>query len=104
MASNIFPFLSDRNGRTVLFAHIQPRASRNGIAGVFQNRLKIRICSPPVEGEANRECIEFLSRTLGISKSEIILEKGAQGRQKTFLISRPLEFVQTALEAAGLTG
>ncbi len=104
MAGHIFPFLSDRNGVTVLFAYIQPRASRNGFAGIFQNRLKIRICSAPVEGEANRECIEFLSRTLGIPKSEISLEKGAQSRQKSFVISRPLAFVQTALEEAELTG
>lgn len=91
-------FLCARGAETLLKAHVQPRASRSGFSGVFGQRLKIRISSPPVEGEANRECIAFLAGILGVSKSEIRLLKGGQSRDKTFVISRPIEFVREKLK------
>ena len=97
-----FPYLSEKEGETFLCAYIQPRASRSELSGTFRDRLKIRISSPPVEGEANRECVDFLSKTLGVSKSEIKLIKGGQSREKTFVISRPIGFIREKLKKAGL--
>jgi uncharacterized protein len=104
MRPNVFTFLTQKGNGTLLSAYIQPKAGKNEFAGIFQERLKIRICAPPVEGEANRECVSFLSRTLGISKSEITLVRGEQSRQKTFLIARSVDFVTMKLEEAGLPG
>ena len=101
MAPEEFGYLSEKAGETFLFAYIQPRASRSEFSGTFRERLKIRINSPPVEGEANRESIDFLAKTLGVSKSEIRLLKGAQSREKTFVISRPIGFVREKLKEAG---
>jgi hypothetical protein len=97
-----FTYLSEKAGETLLCAYIQPRASKNEFSGIFRQRLKIRISSPPFEGEANRECVDFLAKTLGIAKSEIKLLKGGQSREKTFLISRPIGFVREKLEGTGL--
>jgi uncharacterized protein (TIGR00251 family) len=102
MTQNIFTFLTQKGNETLLSAYIQPKAGKNEFAGLFQERLKIRICAPPVEGEANRECINFLSKTLGISKSEITLIRGEQSRQKTFLIARSVDFVAMKFEGIGL--
>lgn len=104
MVAEDFAYLSEKAGETLLCAYIQPRASRRGFSGTFGKRLKIRISSPPVEGEANRECIDFLAKTLGVSKSEIRLLKGGQSREKTFVISRPIELVREKLKEAGLGG
>lgn len=93
-------YLSARGAETLLLTHVQPRATRSGICGVFGQRLKMRISSPPVEGEANRECIAFLAGILGVSKSEIRLLKGGQSRDKTFVISRPIAFVTEKLKRA----
>jgi hypothetical protein len=101
MAPEEFAYLSEKAGETFLFAYIQPRASMSEFSGTFRERLKIRINSPPVEGEANRESIDFLAKTLGVSKSEIKLLKGAQSREKTFVISRPIGFVREKLKEAG---
>ena len=101
MAQNAFTFLTEKGDETILSAYIRPKAGKNGFAGIFQDRLKIRICAPPVEGEANRECINFLAKVLGISKSEITLVRGEQSRQKTFLIARPVDYVVMKLEGAG---
>lgn len=102
MAENNFQFLTEKDGETHLAAYIQPRAGKSTFAGVYQDRLKIRISAAPVEGEANRECVDFLSKQLGVSRSEIRLAKGAQSRQKIFIISRPMEFVRDSLRRAGL--
>ncbi|SPJ14157.1 conserved hypothetical protein [Syntrophobacter sp. SbD2] len=102
MAQEDFAYLSEKTGETFLCAYIQPRASRREFAGTFRKRLKIRISSPPVAGEANRECIDFLAKTLGVAKSEIKLLKGGQSREKTFVISKPIGFVRERLKAAGL--
>ncbi len=64
----------------------------------------MRVCSPPVEGAANRECISFLAGVLGISKSEIVLARGGQSRRKTFHIARPVAFVLEKLKQAGVGG
>jgi len=95
-------FLSEKAGDTVLCVYVQPKASKSEICGIFRERLKIRISAPPVEGEANRGCIEFLAKILGVSKSEIRLVKGGQSREKIFSISRSIEYVQEKLKEAGV--
>jgi uncharacterized protein (TIGR00251 family) len=46
--------------------------------------LRVRIAAPPVDGKANAALREFLAKTLGLSKSKVILEKGDSSRYKTF--------------------
>jgi len=96
------PFLTKKDEGTLLAVHVQPKASRNGFAGLVQDRLKVRVCAPPVEGEANRECIKFLAGFFGVSKSEITLVRGGQSRQKTFFINRTVEFISEKLKGASL--
>ncbi len=102
MGGEDFSFLSEKAGEAVLSTYIQPRAARSEFSGTFRDRLKIRISSPPVEGEANKECIAFLSKTLGVSKSEIRLIRGGQSREKTFAITRSIEYVRDKLRELGL--
>lgn len=67
--------------------HVQPRASRNGICGTQGDALKLRITSPPVEGEANRLCIEYLAKLLRVPKSAIVIIAGDKSRHKTLRIT-----------------
>lgn len=48
--------------------------------------LKVRLTSPPVEGEANRLCVEFIAKTLKVSKSTVELVAGEKSRHKRLLI------------------
>ncbi len=48
---------------------LSPRASRDGVEGVREGALKVRITAPPVEGTANRALIRLLSGLLGLPKS-----------------------------------
>ena len=69
-----------------LTVQIQPNAKRNEVTSFSDNILHLKIAAPPVEGKANRELIKFLSELLDISKSNIILEKGATSKKKVLLI------------------
>ena len=64
-------------------AIIQPRSSKNEVTGIFHNALKIRLTAPPVDGAANKACIRFFSKLLGISPSEISIIQGFSSRNKT---------------------
>jgi uncharacterized protein (TIGR00251 family) len=81
-----FKFTESETG--VLFnVHVQPRASRNEICGIRGNELKLRLTAPPVEDAANRLCIEFISKLLGIAKSRVSITSGAKSRHKTIKVT-----------------
>lgn len=72
----------------VTFAvHVQPRASKNEICGLQGDALKLRLTSPPVEGEANRLCVEFLAKLLRVPKSAVAIAAGEKSRHKTVRVS-----------------
>jgi uncharacterized protein (TIGR00251 family) len=66
--------------------HVQPNARRSEIAGLHGDALKVRIAAPAVDNKANAELIEFLSESLGIPKSAIVIRRGASGRHKVLEI------------------
>lgn len=88
-------YIKKLNAQTILKIYVQPGASKNEIVGLYGDppRLKIKIKAPPVDGEANLEVIAFISKTLGISKARIQLQKGLTARQKDLLIDLPAEEV-----------
>ena len=65
---------------------VQPRSSRNMVAGIYNNTLKIKVTAPPVDGAANKMCIKFLSRYLAVSKSSLEIISGSTSRVKTILL------------------
>jgi len=65
----------------------QPNSSKNKIAGIYGDAIKINIKAPAVEGAANKELIKFLSKEFKVSKSDILL-KGETSKQK--FITLPL--------------
>ena len=80
------PFLRTVPEGSELLVHVQPRARQTRLAGLHGDRLKIRVASPPVEGQANAELCGFLSRELGVPKSAVSLNRGGASRQKSVLI------------------
>jgi uncharacterized protein (TIGR00251 family) len=70
----------------VVEIYVQPRASRNEIVGIHEGRLKVRLTAPPVEGEANKDCIRFLAKLIGVPRSSVVILQGHKTRAKTLLI------------------
>lgn len=73
-------------GGVQLRLHVQPGASRTGMAGLHGDALKVRVAAPPAEGRANRELLDFLAECLGVARARIALIKGESGRRKTIIV------------------
>ena len=65
-----------------LSIRVQAGASRSEIVGFEGDVLRLRVTTPPVEGQANEAVIELLARTLGMPMNALVLERGRRGRQK----------------------
>lgn len=69
---------------------IQPNAKKNEVVGIYNDSIKIKIKSPPIDGKANETLIKFLSETLNISKKNITLLHGLTGKNKLIEITSKL--------------
>ncbi|MGV7220028.1 MAG: DUF167 domain-containing protein [Nitrospinales bacterium] len=67
-------------------AYILPRSSQNTISGLHDKALKIKLTSPPVDGEANKMLIKFLAKTLKTTPANIFIVSGATGRNKSISV------------------
>jgi uncharacterized protein (TIGR00251 family) len=67
--------------------HVQPGASRNQILGLHGDALKLKLTAPPVEGKANKACVEILSEALGVPKNSIKIVSGHSSRHKNIRIT-----------------
>jgi uncharacterized protein (TIGR00251 family) len=67
---------------------VQPRASRNAVAGVHGQELKLLLSAPPVEGAANAACLDLLTDVLGVRRSQLSIIKGIKARHKVICIAR----------------
>jgi len=65
---------------------VQPKSSRNQIVGPHGDALKLKVTAPPVEGAANKACLELLSKALGLPRSCMEITSGRSGRSKNILI------------------
>jgi uncharacterized protein (TIGR00251 family) len=73
----------DRARGTITFSvRVQPRASRDEVAGIMEGALKIRLCAPALENRANEALIELLAGVLKTSKSAVRIRSGEQSRIK----------------------
>ncbi len=59
-----------------------PNSSKNIIAEVLDNQIKVKIKAPAVEGAANKELIKFFSKEFKISKSDIEFVGGITSKRK----------------------
>ena len=81
---NIF---KESNGAVTFAIKVVPRASKNQVAGVEGDAIKIRLNAPPVEGKANEALIEFLADVLGIRRAQIEIVMGQTSRHKVVRVS-----------------
>jgi len=80
-------YIEEKGGAVVLRVLVQPRASKNELAGVHGDCLKIRITSPPVEDQANKKLCAFLSKLIGVGKKQVEVVGGHKTRVKKVRIS-----------------
>jgi uncharacterized protein (TIGR00251 family) len=70
------------NGVARFAVRVQPRASRDEIAGEWQDGVKIRLTAPPVDDRANEALRRFLATNLNVPLSAVRIAAGEHSRSK----------------------
>lgn len=85
--------ISEKNGGCLLKCRVQPRSSRNAVAGMYGEVIKINLTAPPVDGKANKALLKFLSGIVKLSPGSLQLTAGESSRNKTVFIPETKESV-----------
>lgn len=72
--------------KAVIDISVVPKSSKSEIVINNSGDIKVYLNSPPVDGKANKECIELFARRLKIPKSFIEIDKGEHGKKKRIVI------------------
>lgn len=86
---SVKPYLKQEGDDLLLRLVLQPKASRDAFVGLLGDELKVAITAPPVDGQANKHLIKFLSKQFKVPKGSIIVEKGQLNRHKLVRIKSP---------------
>lgn len=84
-----------------LRVRVQPRASRNEVAGPHGDELRLRLTAAPVEGAANEALVRFLAETLGVARGSVRIVAGLSSRSKVVEVGALA--VEEAARRLGLT-
>lgn len=74
--------LREVEGSTLIKVKAVPGASRDRIAGLLGDSLKICVSAPAERGRANDAICRLLARQLGLKPSRVSVEAGATGPEK----------------------
>lgn len=79
-------WLIEKPNEIILSIHAQPGAKRSNIVGLYGDKLKIAIATPPVDGKANKALIAYIAKILEIPKSKLKIISGESSREKRIRI------------------
>lgn len=82
---------------------LQPRASRARLIAWHGGELKVAVTAPPVDGAANEQLLALLAKSLGITKSKIVLLSGATSRHKVVRIDADAQQISQRLPPLAAT-
>ncbi|RLA40901.1 MAG: YggU family protein [Gammaproteobacteria bacterium] len=92
------PHFQWKDSQTLLLhCHVQPKASRDALVGLYGERLKVQISAPPVDGKANKHLLKYIAKEFGVAKTRVSLIRGESSRQKTLQIINPQKLPPAAL-------
>ena len=74
--------VQEREGAVILPVRVQPRASKDEIAGEMNGALRVRLQAPAVENRANDALVDFLAQLLKTPKSAVRILSGERSRTK----------------------
>ena len=74
--------IQEREGAAIFSVRVQPRATKDAIAGEMNGALKVRLQAPAVENRANDALIEFLAQLLKTPRSAVRILSGDRSRTK----------------------
>lgn len=78
--------IKEVNGDVFFKVRVLPRASKECVAGIYDDAIKIRLTAVPLEGKANEACRAFLAKTLGVPRSRVEIFSGHTSRNKVIKV------------------
>jgi len=78
--------LQEKDGAVTFRVRVQPRASREGVAGEHNGAVKLRVSAPPVDGKANEACRRLIAGLVGVSPSAIEIVAGESSQNKVIRV------------------
>ncbi len=72
--------------RVILQVKVKPNAKRSLLEQMPDGTWLAQLKSPPVDGRANTELIELVSKHFNCPKSAVIIKSGKSGRTKCLVI------------------
>ncbi len=72
----------EREGAATFLVRVQPRASKDEIAGEMGGALKVRLRAPALEDRANEALVEFLAELLKTPRTAVRILGGERSRTK----------------------
>lgn len=73
----------------VLAVRAVPGASAAKIVGLHGDELRVRVCSPPVDGRANEEIVKVVAAAVSVRAREVRLLAGHTARSKQLVVALP---------------
>lgn len=75
-----------KNGVLLIRLAVVPKSSRDAVAGLLGEEIKLAITAPPVDGKANAHIAKLLGKWFKTAKSNVEIVKGETGRHKVVVI------------------
>lgn len=79
-------YIQEEGGGVLLRVKAVPGSSRDRIAGVLGDRLKVAVSAPPEGGKANKAIAVLLAGALGVRTNQIELVSGPTHAEKVFRV------------------
>lgn len=70
-----------------IIVHAAPNSRKSQLIEVSPQVFKIKLVSPPIDGQANRELIKLLAKHFKVHRRNIIILKGIASREKIIQIN-----------------
>lgn len=83
-----------------LALRVQPGAHRNGVSGVYGERLKLVVSAPATDGRANEAIVALVAQLAGVPRRAVVLVSGAGARDKRVRIAGEPAALLAHLQAA----
>ena len=74
--------IQEGEGAVTFLVRVQPRASKDLIAGEMGGALKVRLRAPALEDRANEALVEFLAELLKTPRTAVRILSGERSRTK----------------------
>ena len=88
-------------GAWTLRVAVTPGGAKDALAGLAEDRLRIRLRAKAVEGQANAALTDFLAVCLGLKSRQVRIVSGDKSRKKTIRIEAESEPDWSAVAKTG---